>query len=67
MTQNEAGKKQTIRVDNLKEALLGQTQQTGAAGLQSLTNTCLSKRPNETVSDMSSLLQSLSLGNDISK
>lgn len=54
-------------MDNLKEALLGQNQQTGATGLQSLTNTCLSKRPNETVSDMSSLLQSLSLGNDVSK
>jgi len=55
-------------VENLKEALTGQTQQqTDANGLQSLTNACLNKRPNETVADMSSLLQSLSLGTDVSK
>ncbi|KAL9553258.1 hypothetical protein MBANPS3_003367 [Mucor bainieri] len=67
ITRNEPGKKQTIRVENLKEALIGQTQQqTDANGLQSLTNACLTKRPNETVADMSSLLQSLSLGTDVS-
>ncbi|KAG1076427.1 hypothetical protein G6F42_025524 [Rhizopus arrhizus] len=67
VTRNEPGKKQTIRVENLKEALTGQTQQqTDANGLQSLTNACLNKRPNETVADMSSLLQSLSLGTDVS-
>ncbi|KAI7891309.1 uncharacterized protein EV154DRAFT_420574, partial [Mucor mucedo] len=67
VNRNEPGKKQTIRVENLKEALVGQPQQSDASGLQTLTNTCLAKRPNETISDMSSLLQSLSLGNDISK
>ncbi|KAL7321337.1 plasma membrane localization protein [Mucor circinelloides] len=67
VTRNEPGKKQTIRVENLKEALTGQTQQqTDANGLQSLTNACLNKRPSETVADMSSLLQSLSLGTDVS-
>ncbi|KAG2209067.1 hypothetical protein INT46_011465 [Mucor plumbeus] len=68
ITRNEPGKKQTIRVENLKEALIGQTQQpqNDANGLQSLTNACLTKRPNEIVSDMSSLLQSLSLGTDVS-
>ncbi|KAK4521549.1 TOM (translocase of outer membrane) complex component [Mucor velutinosus] len=67
VTRNEPGKKQTIRVENLKEALIGQTQQqSDANGLQSLTNACLTKRPNETVADMSSLLQSLSLGTDVS-
>ncbi|KAI9364287.1 hypothetical protein BD770DRAFT_407073 [Pilaira anomala] len=66
VNNTEPGKKQTIRVDNLKEALLGQIQPTGGSSLQSLTNTCLSKRPNETISDMSSLLQSLSLGTDAS-
>ncbi|CEP19227.1 hypothetical protein [Parasitella parasitica] len=69
VTRNEPGKKQTIRVENLKEALIGQTQQqqNDVSGIQSLTNACLGKRPNETVSDMSSLLQSLSLDTDISK
>ncbi|KAG2205250.1 hypothetical protein INT47_009515, partial [Mucor saturninus] len=66
VNRNEPGKKQTIRVENLKEALVGQPQQSDASGLQTLTNTCLAKRPNETISDMSSLLQSLSLGNDVS-
>lgn len=64
----ETGKKQTIRVENLKEALVGQPQQNDAtaAGLQTLTSVCLAKRPTETISDVSSLLQSLSLGNDTS-
>ncbi|KAI8636865.1 hypothetical protein BD408DRAFT_425439 [Parasitella parasitica] len=68
VTRNEPGKKQTIRVENLKDALIGQTQpqQSNANGIQFLTNTCLAKRPNETVSDMSSLLQSLSLDTDVS-
>ncbi|KAF1799907.1 hypothetical protein FB192DRAFT_1423489 [Mucor lusitanicus] len=68
VARNEPGKKQTIRVENLKEALIGQTQQQNDTnGLQSLTTACLTKRPNETVADMSSLLQSLSLGSDVSK
>ncbi|KAI9487726.1 MAG: hypothetical protein EXX96DRAFT_593710 [Benjaminiella poitrasii] len=65
MNRNE-DKKQTIRVENLKEALSGQQQQlqSDTNSLQSLTTASLSKRNNGSSTDIKLLLQSLSLGSN---
>ncbi|KAI7908324.1 uncharacterized protein BX663DRAFT_528761 [Cokeromyces recurvatus] len=66
LDHHEQDEKQAIRVENLKEALSGQLQN-DMNHLQSLTLISLAKRNNEiTNTDISLLLQSLSLGNDFS-
>ncbi|KAG0186009.1 plasma membrane localization protein [Apophysomyces sp. BC1034] len=61
----QKSKKQTIKVENLKEALAAQSPEATefeADTLQVMTTSSLAKRAKETRSDMSSLLSSLSLG-----
>ncbi|RCH88033.1 plasma membrane localization protein, partial [Rhizopus stolonifer] len=53
LSRDEQGKKQTIRVENLKDALLGQN------------NDSLAKKSFESTQDMTLLLQSLSLGTHV--
>lgn len=55
--------KQTINVENLKEALVGQMQ-TEVAGLDVMSSNYLSKNPNEAFTDMSSLLESITSGHN---
>ncbi|KAG1459086.1 hypothetical protein G6F56_006244 [Rhizopus delemar] len=55
----EPEKKQTINVENLKEALVGQMEVSGLDVMNPL-----SKKSDDTFKDMSSLLQSISSGNN---
>ncbi|KAI9491919.1 hypothetical protein BDB00DRAFT_789231 [Zychaea mexicana] len=64
---SERGQKNTIKVENLKEALVSQQKSTGASeneldSLQMMTKRSLAKRPTETKTDIDSILSSLSLG-----
>ncbi|ORZ22475.1 hypothetical protein BCR42DRAFT_406264 [Absidia repens] len=68
-TQTQEGKKQTIKVENLKEALTAMTsgneenEANGAVdGLHILTSSSLAKRTKDTRPDVTSLLSGLSVG-----
>ncbi|KAI8099867.1 uncharacterized protein BX664DRAFT_254128, partial [Halteromyces radiatus] len=66
-TQTQEGKKQTIKVENLKEALAATTSgnedsETSVDGLHILTSTSLAKRTKDTRADVSSLLSGLNVG-----
>ncbi|KAI8886462.1 hypothetical protein K501DRAFT_269817 [Backusella circina FSU 941] len=68
--RNEIGKKPistTVKVETLRDALASTQIVHELTGIELLTENCLSKRPNNTVSDMSALLSSLSLTNDAPK
>ncbi|ORE09142.1 hypothetical protein BCV72DRAFT_254967 [Rhizopus microsporus var. microsporus] len=63
---NDQEKRKTIKVENLKEVLIGQSLSEGTS-LDSMSYDCLSKKSADPFMDMSSLLQSISSGNSESK